>query len=153
MFASASASTSTSTSAKTTKNRIRSSRRRRRGRRGSVLANSDTNSNRRNDNDDDDDDRNRASENNFVNRRNAILNTLKASLFASSSVLGLTAYAKDNNDAGSSNKSFTTAREIQDQYWRKLKQRDSAYYTYWWALPLAPYKTKTTFITNPTFNE
>jgi hypothetical protein len=153
MFASASASTSTSTSAKTTKNRIRSSRRRRRGRRGSVLANSDTNSSRRNDNDDDDDDRNRASENNFVNRRNAILNTLKASLFASSSVLGLAAYAKDNNDAGSSNKSFTTAREIQDQYWRKLKQRDSAYYTYWWALPLAPYKTKTTFITNPTFNE
>ena len=46
-----------------------------------------------------------------------------------------------------------TARELQDQYWAKLASRESAYYTYWWALPLAPYKTKTTFITNPTFNE
>ena len=46
-----------------------------------------------------------------------------------------------------------SARELQDQYWAKLASRESAYYTYWWALPLAPYKTKTTFITNPTFNE
>jgi len=67
---------------------------------------------------------------------------------------GKLAFASD--ERGVVNRTTTTAltaRELQDQYWAKLASRESAYYTYWWALPLAPYKTKTTFITNPTFNE
>jgi len=67
---------------------------------------------------------------------------------------GKLAFASD--EGGVVNRTTTTAltaRELQDQYWAKLASRESAYYTYWWALPLAPYKTKTTFITNPTFNE
>ena len=56
-------------------------------------------------------------------------------------------------EGGAAAAATMSARELQDQYWAKLASRESAYYTYWWALPLAPYKTKTTFITNPTFNE
>jgi hypothetical protein len=64
-----------------------------------------------------------------------------------------TFFALASGEEGATVSANMTARELQDQYWAKLASRESAYYTYWWALPLAPYKTKTTFITNPTFNE
>ena len=46
-----------------------------------------------------------------------------------------------------------TARELQDQYWANSRRENPRITRTGGRYRLAPYKTKTTFITNPTFNE